>query len=147
GHHAGRRRLDRGAGGCGDVHARVRRPRLAVVDALVAETAADPALHRPDEAAGEIGAVVVAAARGGDLGLLAGDAFCDGRRRIHGLRRHAIDALHWPVARADRDPLDAADAIRADHGDLDRCGLVAADAEHHGAVAGGAQHATGVFHT
>src|SRR5690606_5033382 len=111
----------------------------------VAEAAADATLHRPDEALGEIGAVVVAGPRRGDLGLFAGDAFGDRRRRIHGLRRHAIDALHRPVARSHRDALDAARAIRADDADLDRSGLVAADTEHHCAGAGGAQDAAGVF--
>ena len=48
-HHAGGRRLDRRAGRRGDVHAGMRRFRRAVVDALVAEAAADAALHRPGE--------------------------------------------------------------------------------------------------
>src|SRR3546814_9397496 len=93
------RRLDRRAGRNRDVHARVPRAGLAVVHAPAAEAAADAALHRPDERRGEIGTVVVAGARGAYLRLLAADALGDRRRRVHGLRRHAVDALQRPVDR------------------------------------------------
>src|SRR5690606_37384308 len=94
GDHARGRGLHRGAVRRGDVHARVAGAGLAVVDAAAAEAAADAALDRADEALGEVGAVVVAGARGGDFRLLAADAFGDRRRRVDGLRRHAVDVLH-----------------------------------------------------
>src|SRR3546814_16736798 len=67
-----------------------------------AEAAALAALHRPDEMLGEIGTVVVAGARGAYLRLLAADALGDRRRRVHGLRRHAVDALQRPVRSEER---------------------------------------------
>src|SRR3546814_3296817 len=75
-----------------------------------AEAAADAALHRPDERRGEIGTVVVVGARGAYLRLLAADALGDRRRRVHGLRRHAVDALQRPVARGHRDAFRGARA-------------------------------------
>src|SRR5690606_40963783 len=100
---AGGRGLHRGAGGGGDVHARMAGAWLAVVDPAAAEAAADAALDRTDEALGEVGAVVVAGARGGHVRLLAADALGDRRRRVDGLWRHAVDPLHRPVARVDED--------------------------------------------
>src|SRR5690606_37379256 len=49
-------RSNRGAAGCGDIHAAVWRSWPAVVAPLAAETPADAALHRPHEGLGEPGA-------------------------------------------------------------------------------------------
>src|SRR5690606_17649260 len=76
------RGLDRSPAWRGDIHARMRGARLAVVDALVAETSADAPCHRAHEGFGEIGAVIITIAHGGDGRLLAADALGNLRRRI-----------------------------------------------------------------
>src|SRR5690606_20940525 len=119
-----------------DIHSRVRRARRAVVDALVAEPAADPALDRPDEILSETGARVVAGPRGGDRSLLAGDALGDRRRRIDGLARHAVHPLDRPVTRGDRDARGFPAAIGPGDLDTDRAIFGAGDAESDRAVRG-----------
>ena len=66
------------------------RPPAAVVDARIAEAAADAALYRPDEGLGEVGAVVIAGTCGGHLRLFALDPLGDRRRRIDRLRWHPL---------------------------------------------------------
>src|SRR5690606_37079051 len=140
-HDARGRGLHGSAGGRGDVHPGVPGARLAVVDAATAEAAADAPFDRAHEALGEVGAVVVPGARGGDACLLAADAFGDRGRRVDGLRRHAVDALHRPVTRIHGDAGPGEAAVRADDRDPQRARGIAADAEHDRAVAGAAQHA------
>src|SRR5690606_37141272 len=60
GHDARGRRLDRRAAGGRDVHPRMRRAGLAVVDPRASETPADATFDGADEGRGEIGARIVA---------------------------------------------------------------------------------------
>jgi len=69
------RSLDRGAGGCGDIDAHMRRARLAVQDGLAAVDAADRPGHRPDETGFEEAQIAVDGARRRRLAVLALDAF------------------------------------------------------------------------
>src|SRR5690606_102156 len=77
--------------------------------------------------------------------LFALDAFGNRRRRVYRGRWHAVDALFRPITRRDAHAGGFAAAVGAGDGDVHRAFLVAAAAEHHAAVAGGAQRAPGVF--
>src|SRR2546427_19006 len=118
---------------------------LAVVDARIAEATADAALHWPDEGLGEVGTVVIAGACGGHLRLFALDPLGNCRRRIDRLRRHAVDPLGRPVTRRHRDGHGFAATVGALHLHAQRTLLVAADAEHHAAIAAHPQLAASVL--
>src|SRR5690606_17008744 len=144
GDHARGRRLHRGAVRRGDVHARVGRAGGAVVDALVAEAAADATLDRADEMLGEPGAGIVAGARGADRRLLACDACGDRRWWLHGLAGNTVDAFDRPVAWSDLDFNGARPSVTAGYLHVHRPRLVARHAEGDAAVAGHAQVAPGM---
>src|SRR5690606_5693633 len=146
GHDAVRRRANGGALRRCDIHARVRRARLAVVDPGAAEAAADAALDGPGEMLGEAGEGSVLDARGRHQRLLAADALGDLRRRLDRAGRHAIDPLQRPVAGADGDLDRPRLAVRRDDGDPRRAAGIAADAEYHASIPGNPQPATRELH-
>ena len=81
-----------------DVHARMCRSGLAVVNALVAKAPADAPFKRTHERLGEVDPGIIRLANGGHGGLLAANAFGDFRRRLHGFWRYPIDMLDGPLA-------------------------------------------------
>src|SRR5690606_5935286 len=88
---------------------------------------------------------IIAHARLGHACLLAADAFGDGRWRVDGCRWHAIDPLLRPVTRSHCHTSSLATAVRAGNRDDGRALLVAPDAKHHAAIAGGPQCPSLVF--
>ena len=139
GHGAIRGRQDRRAGGRGHVDAIMLRARYAVVDALTAEDAAEPARRRPVEARKKITARCVRHSRQENLFDLPGDAGRDFRRRRHRVLWQAVYPLHIILAHRRREGLAVATAIGIPHGD-NRCGgLVGAETERKPAIGQDAQ--------
>jgi len=126
---AGGRRSDGCALRYGDIHAGVRGLGLAVVDALIAEAAADVPLRRPAEAAEEIFAIIVTVACGGDGGLFAFDPCGEFGWRVYCRGRYAVDALDRPVARRDGYACVLLMAIGSDHAHHQLALFVATDTE------------------
>src|SRR5690606_18320803 len=133
------------AGWRGDVHARMRGARLAVVHALVAETSTDAPFDRTHEGFGEIAAVVIALAHDGDGRLFTADALGDRGWRIDRRWRHAIDMFDRPVAWRYPNLAGKLAAVRTLHLDLQRPAFIATDAKRNRAICGHAQAAPGVL--
>jgi len=128
----------------------VRRFRIAVVNALVAEASTDASLRRPDETAEEILTVIVAVACRGDRRLFARDSCGEFGWRVHRRGRQSADAFNRPVTRHDGNARVRAVAVWLDDADDQRSLLIATGAENGHAVltdmhrfAGNAEPATG----
>src|SRR3546814_11122413 len=87
----------------GDIDARMRRARLAVVDALTAKMAADTAADRPDEAVDEAVQIAVARARFSHPCLLACNAPGDFWWRADRGLRHPVDAFRTEERRGGKE--------------------------------------------
>ncbi len=123
------RRMDRRAFGCRDIDAEMRRHRLAVVDALAAESAAQDSLRRPVEVLCEGGGVGVALARFANHRIFARDALQHLFRRRDEFLRQTVDLLDVVVARDRKDAQMLDEAVGIVGLDIGHVHLIVAQAE------------------